>query len=129
MTQVAVTVTRPHLSPDHSMTVIRLLLEVLGIHGFCETRPATVAIKFVEGREERFTGNDVHVDTWLIMIPIRIIKRTLGTVLLRNLKWFPRKARYRVSICCVFGHATPSLTRSTYRASNLIVWIVEWMQK
>src|SRR5580704_14457865 len=71
MTQVARTVARAHLSPVHSMTVVRQFLDVFGLHGLCETWPATVAIKFVEGRKERFTGNDVHVDTWLIVIPIR----------------------------------------------------------
>jgi hypothetical protein len=90
----------------------------------CKTRRATVVIKFVVGRKERFTGNDVHVGTWLIMIPIPIGTRTFSTVLQRDPKLFARKARYSVSIFCVFGHATSSLI--TNPLLNVVVMHCYW---
>ena len=89
------------------------LLDIFRIHGFGETGPAAFAIKFVQGREERLAGNDVHVEAGRVMIPICILKRMFGPALLRDPKLLAREARESVRIFCVFGHEISSLIRPT----------------
>ena len=113
MTEVTVSVAGPDLSAAHSKSVVRSLFNVFRIHGPGETRPATVTVKFVEGREKRLAGNDVHVEAGGIMIPIGILKGTLSGALLGDAKLLAGETRDSVRIFCVFGNATPSLIRSS----------------
>ena len=47
MTQVAISTTGANLRPDHAMTGVTLLNDVLDLDRFGETRPAAAAVELV----------------------------------------------------------------------------------
>ena len=54
------------------------------VNGFGERGPSGSRIKFVCRREERFTGNDVNVEPFVMVVPKGITKGDFRSVLLSN---------------------------------------------
>src|SRR5260370_32257796 len=50
----------------------------------CETGPACAAVEFIKGAEERLAGDNVDVNSCLVIIPVGILKRGLGGTLARH---------------------------------------------
>src|SRR5271166_4888118 len=68
------------------MTAISTFLYVVRFDRLSKAWPTTAAIELVERREQWLTRYDVHINPRLIMIPIRILKRTFGSIPLGDLK-------------------------------------------
>jgi hypothetical protein len=93
MAKMTVTVARSDFGSTHAMSAISAFLYVVRFNRLGEARPTAVAVELVEGRKQWLTRYDVHIDSRLIMIPIRILERTFGSVLLGDLELFKREAR------------------------------------
>src|SRR5277367_4390560 len=75
------------------MSAISTFLYVVRFDRLGEAGPAAAAVELVEGREQWLAGYDVHIDSRLIMIPIRILEGTFGSVPLGDLELLRRESR------------------------------------
>src|SRR5579863_1079380 len=82
--QVAVALRRADLGPGYQHAEVAALDHVAGLDRDGEARPAGVAVEFADRGEQRFAGHDVDVDAGLLVIPVLVPERRLGTVLLSD---------------------------------------------
>ena len=73
---------RPHLGADHPVAQVRLLDHVGRIDRHREARPAAARVELLGGGEQRLSGDDVHVDAGLLLVPELVVERRLGGALL-----------------------------------------------
>src|SRR5262249_38284734 len=80
--EVAVAEFRTHLGADHAMRLVGQLLHIGGLDRLREAGPAAPGLVLVRRREEGFTGDDIHVDSGLLVVEERAGSRALGAALL-----------------------------------------------
>jgi len=61
---------------------VRFFNDLIRFHRAGETRPAGPGRKFIRGAEQGFPGNDIDINAFFIIIPIRVVKRTFRGVFL-----------------------------------------------
>jgi hypothetical protein len=69
-----------------------------GIDGPDEARPSGARIELVDRAEERLTRDHVDVETDLVIVPKRVLKRRLGRVVLRHLVLHRRQTTAKLAI-------------------------------
>ena len=85
MAEVRVAPAASHFRADHSVRRVGFF-----IHGFAgkwcgKAGPSAPAVEFVQGGKERFSGNDVDIETWFFVIPESVSEGTFGGVFLSHL--------------------------------------------
>ncbi|MPN47830.1 hypothetical protein SDC9_195434 [bioreactor metagenome] len=70
--------------PLHPVAVIGFLNNDIRIKRLAETRPAAAAGKFIRGGKKRFAGYDIDIETFFMILIIRISERTFRRFLLGN---------------------------------------------
>src|SRR5436305_13616583 len=75
----------PNLGTLHSIRSIAFFCHAICLDGLGETGPARATIEFIQGTQERFAGDDIHVNSWLVIIPVGVMKRRLCAALTRHL--------------------------------------------
>src|SRR5882762_2016939 len=76
----------------HDALPIRSLADVARLEGLREARPPRARVELVERAEERLAGHDVHVDPRLMVVPVLVVERRLGGLVLGHLV-LPRRQR------------------------------------
>ena len=71
-----------NLRAEHVMAFVSMLCDAFRFQRFSETGPAASGIKFIQGAEQRFAGNNIHVDALLLMVPVFIVEGRLRSVVL-----------------------------------------------
>ena len=84
MTQVAISTTGANLRPDHAMTGVTLLNDVLDLDRFGETRPAAVAVELRLRGEEFLPTRRADVHALLVVQVERAAERPLGALLAQD---------------------------------------------
>ena len=84
VSKVAVGMRRTYLSLNHTPAHIPALDDVAGLDRLNEARPSRAAVKLVKRGEERLARDDVHVNSGLFVVPILVLERPFGPVLLRE---------------------------------------------
>src|SRR4029077_8932904 len=74
----------PHFGARHEQRAVGLFLDVAGLERAREARPPGARFKLVSRAEQRLTGYDVHVDPFLMIVPVRVLERPLGAFVLRD---------------------------------------------
>jgi len=81
MAQVRVAVPASHLGAVHAEACIVFRDDILRNERFGEARPAGAGFILVFRAEERLAGGDLHIDPFLVIIPVLILERRLGALL------------------------------------------------
>ncbi len=76
---------RANLSARHHERVICRGLYVLGHERTREAGPAGSGFELVARAEQRLAGHDVHVDPFLVVVPVLVLERRFGAFVLRDL--------------------------------------------
>jgi len=82
VTEMRIGVRRPNLGAAEAKETICLRANVRGLERPCKAWPPSAGIIFVEGAEERLSGNDVDIDPGFVIIPINIPERSLRVLAL-----------------------------------------------
>src|SRR5262249_36334041 len=82
MTQVRIRMLGTDFSSNHEMLAIVKLNQIVFLERFGEARPAGSGIEFIERAEERFPGDHVHINARLLIVPVLIMKRRFGSLVL-----------------------------------------------
>ena len=69
----------------HSVGCIPLFRHVLGLNRFGEAGPTRAAVEFVQRTEEWFAGDEVDVNSRLMIVPVRVVKWRFSAALTRHL--------------------------------------------
>src|SRR4029453_18906760 len=69
MAKPSITSLGAYLRPLHFVCVVGNLDEEIFRNGFGEGGQADVAVELVDRSEQRFAGNDIHVDANLLTVP------------------------------------------------------------
>ena len=85
MPKMGIAVFASDLGAHHKQAAILFLNYIFRHKRPGEAGPAGAGFKFVGGAEQRFSGNNVHVNAFLFVIPVVIVKRRFGTLFLGNL--------------------------------------------
>src|SRR6187402_3853082 len=119
MAQVAIAMEGADLRPAHAVAAVDELVHVFRLHGLCKARPAAAAVELVEGREKRLPRDDVDIQARLVMIPVSILKRPLGPILLCDLKLLSGEAGDRLFALCVIRHPSTSPAKLQHEFKGL----------
>src|SRR4029450_5440401 len=84
MAEMGITFARKNLRPLHAVGRIPFFRYFVLCNRLGETGPARGAIEFIQGAEERLTGDNIDVDSRLVIVPIGILKRSLGAAFARH---------------------------------------------
>src|SRR5262249_13463148 len=84
--QVRVAVRRTDLGTLREESPVDLLANVVRIERPSEARPTGAGIVLVERAEQRLAGDDIDVNAGVLVVPVLVVKRRLGTLLLRHLE-------------------------------------------
>src|SRR6266446_2491548 len=89
MAEVRVGVSGPHFGALHEQRAVGLLLDVARVERPREAGPAGPGFELVGRAEQRLPGYDVHVDPFLMIVPVRVLEGPLGAFMLRDfvLQW------------------------------------------
>ena len=84
MAQMTVPVCGTHLRSRHPKGAVVMFNDVLWCEWFRKARPPGVAVEFVCRGKQRLTRDHIDVDTRFLVVPVFVLKRTLGAVTLRD---------------------------------------------
>ena len=73
------------LNPLHPVRSIALFRYVILLNGLGETRPTRAAVELIERTEERFARDYIDVNSRLVIVPVRVVKRGFRAALTRYL--------------------------------------------
>src|SRR5689334_3203035 len=76
---------RAYLRAAHEERAVLLLMHAAAVDRAREARPAGAGVELVERAEERLAAHDVDVDAGGVVVPVGVVERRLGAVLLRHL--------------------------------------------
>src|SRR5438093_2166817 len=74
----------PNFGALHEQRAVGLLLDVARIERAREARPAGAGFELVGRAEQRLTRYDVHVDPFLMIVPVRVLEGSLRRFVLRD---------------------------------------------
>src|SRR3954468_2011696 len=101
---MTVTMARPDFRPRHAVADLGILYNIFALDRFSETRPARMAVKFIDRSEQWFARHHVHINARLFVVPIGVVKGALSPISLSNAVLLGREARYSVGIFVVCRH-------------------------
>src|SRR2546421_5786126 len=117
--QMRVGVGGPDFGTYREERPIHPLTDIARLEGFGEAGPPRTRVELVERTEERLAGHDVHVDPCLMVVPVLVVKRGLGSLVLGHLVLLRRERATQVGVAwLVAGHRVPSF-RATLGARAL----------
>ena len=76
---------------------------------FAETRPAGTRFILILGAEQRFAGDNINIDTLLVIVPVFILKGRLGAFLLGYFILQRRKPLFKFMFTPLFAVFAPDL--------------------
>ncbi len=82
MAEVRIAMFAPYLDALHEKASVFLLNDVARLKRPCKARPSGPRIELIRRTEEGLTGDDIHVDPFLMVIPVLILEGSLRSVLL-----------------------------------------------
>jgi hypothetical protein len=86
MPQVGIAVFAPDLNAPHEEVTVFSLHNISRFKRSGETGPSGPGIIFVRGAEQRFPGDDIHINSLLFVVPIFIPEWRLGAFFLSHLE-------------------------------------------
>src|SRR5690242_6303445 len=101
MAQVAAAVGGADLGPDHQVPEIPTPDHVTRLDRHREARPAGVAVVLADRGEQRLAGHDIDVEAGLLVVPVLVVERRLGAVLLGDPVLLRRQPRDSVWVLTV----------------------------
>ncbi len=120
MAEMAAAMTEANLSPNHAMAGVNILDHIFWLDRLGEARLARVAVKFVNRSKQWLARHDIHVNTWLLVVPIGIIKRRFCFVTLCHTVLPGRKTRYGFGILMISRHMFTWISSITPIENRLI---------
>lgn len=78
-----------HFHAVHAVAAVRVFRDNAGHDRFCKAGPSAAGIKFVSRGEKRFSCDDIHIEAWLVMIPILSCKGPFGGGILGHVILLP----------------------------------------
>src|SRR4030042_504038 len=85
MAEMGIDIFTPHLDALHKNAVIFSFYDIIRLNGFGKTWPSGPGIELVNRTEQRFSRNDIDINSYFLIIPVFILKWWLSTVLLGHL--------------------------------------------
>src|SRR6185312_8192244 len=122
MTQMAVAVLGADLGADHAVAGVVFFDHVGSLDRFAETRPAAVALEFVERSEQRLARHDVHVQARFTVFVKSVVERSLGRRVLGDAVLQRGQVCERFWRFAVFGHDTLRVGRADRQQGCHVTW-------
>ena len=86
--EVRIGVHGSHLCSLHSVSLVRARFYVFRLERLAEAGPAAIRIELVERTKERLAGDDIDINSRLVVVPVRVVKWRFRAILLRDLILF-----------------------------------------
>src|SRR5581483_2988464 len=84
MARVTVSMSGAHLVSSNAVAGIHVLDHVFRFDRLGKARPTTAAIELVHRSEQRLARHHIDIESWLFVVPVFVLKRSLRPVLLRD---------------------------------------------
>src|SRR3954465_9837618 len=91
----------PNFRLHHAVADIGVLYNIFALDRLSETRPACMAVKFIDRSEQWFARHDVHINARLFIVPIGVVKGALSPISLSDAVLLGREVRYSVGILVI----------------------------
>src|ERR1043165_4159735 len=75
-----------HFGPLHKGGSVGFLGDLVFLDWLGKAWPAGAGIEFIQRTEQRFAGNNIHINTGLMIVPICVLERRFRAALLGDAK-------------------------------------------
>src|ERR1043166_7366510 len=124
MAKVTVSMSRAHLGSSNAVAGVHVLDHVFRFDRLRKARPTRAAVELVHRSEQWLAPPDIDIESWLFVVPVFVLKRSLRAVLLRDPVLFWRQQRHCLGIFVVCLHLPNSSCSASYKYDRETPWPV-----